>query len=85
MYCIDYLFDFNDHYIVDQVRRILSLRIRFLSFFSRHRMDTDDDLLIVRNILHINMSICLLIAQFLFFFSINQIKSQVENKKLIFF
>jgi hypothetical protein len=48
-------------------------------------MDTDDDLLIVRNILHINMSICLLIAQFLFFFSINQIKSQVENKKIDFF
>jgi hypothetical protein len=41
-------------------------------------MDTDDDLSIVRNILHINMSICLLIAQLFFFFSINQMKYQVK-------
>ncbi|CAF3234227.1 unnamed protein product [Rotaria sp. Silwood2] len=37
-------------------------------------MDIDDDLMIVRNILHINMSICLLIAQLLYIFGINEIK-----------
>ncbi|CAF4715243.1 unnamed protein product, partial [Rotaria socialis] len=36
-------------------------------------MDVDDDLMIVRNVLHINLSICLLIAQILFLFGINQI------------
>ena len=39
-------------------------------------MNLDDDLLTVRHILHINMCICFLIAQFLFFFSIDQIKSK---------
>jgi len=42
-------------------------------------MNIDDDLIIFRNILHINMSICLLIAQFLFLFGIDQIKYKVKN------
>ncbi len=41
-------------------------------------MDINDDLMIVRTILHINMSICLLIAQFLFLFRIGQIQYQVK-------
>lgn len=43
-------------------------------------MNLDDDLLIVRRILHINMCICFLIAQFLFFFSIEQIQSKVREE-----
>ena len=45
-------------------------------------MDMDDDLLIVRNILHINMSLCLLIAQVLFLFGIEQIKFKVVLIKI---
>jgi hypothetical protein len=46
-------------------------------------MDIDDDLMIVRNILHINLSICLLIAQFLFLFGINQIKYKMLGCRTI--
>jgi hypothetical protein len=87
MYCIDYLFDFNDYCIDNKVRIKIFLSFMKLYFF-RHRMDIDDDLIIVRNILHINMTICLLIAQFLFLFGINQIKYKVKKKllfKLLFF
>ena len=41
-------------------------------------MDINDDLMIVRTILHINMSICLLIAQFLYLFGIDQIQYKVK-------
>lgn len=47
-------------------------------FFNRRRIDIDDDLIIVRNILHINMSICLLLAQILFVFGIDLIKYEVK-------
>ncbi|CAF5215559.1 unnamed protein product, partial [Rotaria magnacalcarata] len=37
-------------------------------------MDVEDDLTIVRNALHINMSLCLIIVQTLFLVGIDQIK-----------
>lgn len=37
----------------------------------------DDDLMIVRNTLHINMLLCLLIVQLLFLFGIDQTKYKV--------
>jgi hypothetical protein len=40
-------------------------------------MDMDDDLAVVRNILHTNMLLCLLIVQILFLFGINQTKYKV--------
>ena len=48
-------------------------------------MDINDDLMIVRTILHINMSICLLIAQFVFLFGISQIKYKVTTDPFKYF
>ncbi|CAF1549584.1 unnamed protein product [Rotaria sp. Silwood1] len=56
------------------VTSIICLLLTIIILVMRRRMDMNDDLIIVRNILHINMSICLLIAQLLYLFGINQIK-----------
>jgi len=40
-------------------------------------MDMADDLTIVRNILHTNMLLCLIIVQILFLFGIDQTKHKV--------
>ncbi|CAF1306566.1 unnamed protein product [Rotaria sordida] len=53
---------------------IICLLLTIIILMMRRRLDIDNDLMIVRNILHINMSICLLIAQLLYLFGINQIK-----------
>ncbi|CAM4872882.1 unnamed protein product [Rotaria socialis] len=52
---------------------IICLLLTIIMVMIRRHMDVDDDLMIVRNVLHINLSICLLIAQILFLFGINQI------------
>jgi hypothetical protein len=43
-------------------------------------MDMADDLTIVRNILHTNMLLCLIIVQILFLFGIDQTKHKVILK-----
>ncbi len=76
--CIDYLFDIDDYNINNAVKiKVISSKYG-KSYFYRRRMD--DDLMIVRNILHINMSICLLIVQFLFLFGIDGMKYKVKTK-----
>lgn len=77
----DYLFDIHTDYSTHSVRNnIFGIFLWRWSYF-RHSIHLDDDLLTVRHILHINMCICFLIAQFLFFFSIDQVKSKVSAKK----
>ncbi|CAF1553969.1 unnamed protein product [Rotaria magnacalcarata] len=46
----------------------------FMLIIIRFHMDVEDDLTIVRNALHINMSLCLIIVQTLFLVGIDQIK-----------
>ncbi len=43
-------------------------------------MDINDDLMAVRNILHTNMLLCLIIVQILFLFGIEQTKNKVKLK-----
>ena len=41
-------------------------------------MNINDNRMNIRNILHLNMSICLLFAQLLYLFGINQMKYKVK-------
>ncbi|CAF1294791.1 unnamed protein product [Adineta steineri] len=68
---------------IGSVISIISLILTIITLIIRRRMDINDDLMIVRTILHINMSICLLIAQFLFLFGIDQIQNKFDCRTII--
>lgn len=55
---------------------------RIHSMLFRRRLDMNDDLAIVRTVFHINMSICLLIAQFLFLLGIDHVQYAVRTDSL---
>ncbi len=48
-----------------------------------NRSNINDDLTIVRNILHTNMLLCLIIVQVLFVFGIDQTKKKVEIERIL--
>ncbi len=48
-------------------------------------MDINDDLMAVRNILHTNMLLCLILVQILFLFGIDQTKNKVKIDEYFFF
>jgi len=48
-------------------------------------VDINDDLMAVRNILHTNMLLCLIIVQILFLFGIEQTKNKVKLKNFLFY
>jgi hypothetical protein len=48
-------------------------------------MDVNDELMTVRNILHTNMLLCLILVQILFLFGIDQTKNKVKIDEYFFF
>ncbi|CAF1110908.1 unnamed protein product, partial [Adineta ricciae] len=55
---------------VGNIISIVCLILTIAALGMKCRMDVNDDLMLVRTILHINMSICLLISQFIYLFGI---------------
>lgn len=78
MHCINYLSSIDGYYTDYRTVIILHLIGNIGTvFFDRFRINMDDDLMIVRNILHTNMLFCLIIVQMLYLFGIDQTKYKV--------
>lgn len=79
MYYFNYLSFINNYYINYYEVRNLDFEYRTSFFVSdRSRVEINDDLTTVRNILHTNILLCLIIVQILFLFGIDQTKTKVE-------
>ncbi len=77
MYYFDNLCSINNHYLHHYaVRSILNYNLIFLF----NRSNANDDLTTVRNILHTNMFLCLIVVQILFVFGIDQNKNKVKTR-----
>ncbi|UJR09628.1 hypothetical protein I4U23_013862 [Adineta vaga] len=68
---------------IGNVMSIICLILTIIALAVRCRMDINDDLMLVRSVLHINMSICLLIAQFIYLFGIEQVQYRFDCRIMV--